>query len=49
MQGSDGKSHCGRDSKTGEYVVYRNCPNYEPVEKKSLSIADIIIRAAFKD
>jgi len=46
IQGDDGKSHCGRDLETGEYVVYRDCPKYEPVEKKSLSIADVILRDA---
>lgn len=49
QQGADGKSHCGRDSKTGEYVVYRDCPNYEPVEKRRLSIAEKIIKDTFKD
>ena len=50
MQDDDGKSHCGRDLKTGEYVVYRNCLKYEPVEKKSMSIADVILRdAGFKE
>lgn len=46
MQGDDGKSHCGRDLQTGEYIVYRDCSKYEPVEKKSLSIAEIILRDA---
>lgn len=46
MQGPDGKSHCGRDLQTGEYVVYRSCSKYGPVEKRRLSLAEIILRDA---
>lgn len=46
MHGDDGTSHCGNVLQTDEYVVYRNCSKYEPVEKKSLSIAEIILRDA---
>lgn len=46
QQGADKKSHCGRDVKTGEYIIYRHCPKYEPVKKQQLSIAERIIRDA---
>lgn len=49
MQGSDGKAHCGRDVQTGEYVIYRRCSRYEPVEKRRLSIAEKIIKDTFKE
>lgn len=44
QQGNDGKAHCGIDTTTGEFIVYRNCPEYKPVEKKSLSIAEKILK-----
>ena len=46
QQGSDGKSHCGIDLQTGEYLVYRDCLKYEPIEKKRLSIAEKILHDA---
>ena len=50
QQGPDGKAHCGIDQLTGEFIVYRDCPKYEPVEKKKLSIAEKILKdAGFKE
>ena len=50
IQGADGKSHCGKVLETGEFIVYRDCPRYEPIEKESLSVAEIILRdAGFKE
>lgn len=45
MQGSDGKAHCG-SAGDGEFIVYRECKNYTPIEKKTPSIAEIILRDA---
>lgn len=45
IQGADGNAHCGK-TQDGEFVVYRECKNYDPVEKKTLSIAEIILRDA---
>jgi hypothetical protein len=46
VQGTNGKSYCGIDLQTNDFIVYEPCPKYEPVEKSRLSIAGIILRDA---
>lgn len=50
LSGDDGRAHCGINPHTGEFVVYRDCPHYEPVEegKEKMSIGEGILRRVAK-
>jgi len=44
-QGPDGQCNCGTHP-NGEFILYRPCPGYSPIEKNQSSIAERIIKDA---